>query len=471
MQKNIKEYYKAELEHEANNELSADLPKALSRPSSSRKDMPSVKLDVNVKKTSKNDYRLTKTDIDKIEPGPIKPRAQYKLREVCQANNYILSLKDFEEEKILIGEGKFGEVYLVYCTLNDCKYALKILDKEIVQDCGYERHILREKEITSMLDHPNIVRLESYFHDSDYCYFLFELCRVGDLHTFIRTHGKLTVNLTRDYAMEIIQALEYLREHNIVHRDLKPKNILIDDSFHVKIADFGAAKVINPEEVQKEIDELQLKQDNSSDDDSSDFSDTENSFDQSDYSQDFGKVKNTCIGTPLYISPEMMESNIGCFASDLWALGCIIYECLAGSSPFTGRNKFEIEDHILCGEFDFPKGFDKEAKDLIRKLLKVNPNERLGAGAKGSSIDMKALKAHPFFEGKDFTKSNRNVPAVASLKENFDLARYTQQYKNFRSNKENFLEREDSESSVQSMDFKSISTTTNESKTEYFKTK
>lgn len=186
---------------------------------------------------------------------------------------------------------------------------------------------MREKEITSMLDHPNIVRLESYFHDSDNCYFLFELCRVGDLHSFIRDHGKLTLSLTRDYAMEIIEAIEYYQERNIVHRDLKPKNILLDDSFHVKIADFGAAKIIDPVEVQKELDDIQIQQAKSSSDGSDEDSCSEGSFDETtEVSNKFGKVKNTCIGTPLYISPEMLEHNIGCFGSDLWALGCIIYE-------------------------------------------------------------------------------------------------------------------------------------------------
>jgi serine/threonine protein kinase len=75
---------------------------------------------------------------------------------------------------------------VVRCKLNDYKYALKVLNKQKVKDYGVERHIMREKDILNMLDHSNIVRLEHYFHDSDNCYFLFELCEIGDLATFIK---------------------------------------------------------------------------------------------------------------------------------------------------------------------------------------------------------------------------------------------------------------------------------------------
>lgn len=112
---------------------------------------------------------------------------------------------------------------------------------------------------------------------------------------------------------------------------------------------------------------------------------------------------------------------------------------------------------MLNGEFEFPKNFDKDAKDLVRKLLKVNPNERLGAGLKGSSIDMKSLKSHTFFKGKDFSNSNKSIPSISTLEEKFNLERYREQYKDFHVSP-NLLEKSDSESSVQSMEFRSKST-------------
>jgi len=198
---------------------------------------------------------FTRSINTEIGPDKMSKRAPRTLKEVCDENNYALSTHDFENDKILIGKGTFGEVYLVQCKLNQRKYALKVLNKERVQSAGCERHLMREKELSMMFEHPNICRLEAYFMDSENCYFLLELCQVGDLNTFIKDHGKLSKKLTRLYVMELVNALEHLRKNNIVHRDLKPKNILLDDTFHCKITDFGAAKEIDPIELQREMEQ------------------------------------------------------------------------------------------------------------------------------------------------------------------------------------------------------------------------
>lgn len=238
------------------------------------------KLSANYVPRRKNsDFRLTIVKKDIIAPGKMRSRAPYKLKEVCNENGYEISIQDFEDKRQLIGRGTFGEVYIVKCKLNNSKYALKILNKEFVKSSGYERHIMREKDILNALDHPNIVRLEHYFHDSDNCYFLFELCEVGDLDTFITEHKRLSSRLTREYTMELILALENLHKKNVVHRDLKPQNILLDDTFHIKLADFGAAKMINPEEVTKEINSKSFSID-SEDDDSSDDSEIDESSEE-----------------------------------------------------------------------------------------------------------------------------------------------------------------------------------------------
>lgn len=385
-----------------------------------------TKFSENIVRTRKDtDYGLTKVKKDIIAPGKMRPRAPCKLKDVCKENGYSMSINDFDEERRMIGNGTFGEVFIVNCKLNDCKYALKILNKQTVKELGFERHIMREKDILNLLDHPNIVRLEHYFHDSDNCYFLFELCEVGDLATFINENRKLSSRLTREFTMEIILALEELRKLDIVHRDLKPQNILLDDTFHIKLADFGAAKMINPEEVKKEISGKNFSYE-SSDDDSSTLSENDDSSDsESEVAQAVMLCReNTQIGSPYYVSPEMVKYQIACHSSDLWALGCIIYQCLTGNPPFTGKNKFEVEDKITNVEFEFPKGFNKDAKDLVCKLLKLDPTVRLGAGELGSSNDINALKSHPFFKGKSFKRCHKRTPALHTLKIKTKVQKY-----------------------------------------------
>jgi len=126
-------------------------------------------------KKQNTDYSLTRTEQGEIGAGVQKPRPPFKLKEVCMENGYQISMFDFEQYKLSIGKGSFGEVFIVDCKLNDCKYALKVLNKQHIKNSWYEKYIMREKEILNMLDHPNIVRLEHYFHDSENCYFLLEL--------------------------------------------------------------------------------------------------------------------------------------------------------------------------------------------------------------------------------------------------------------------------------------------------------
>ena len=240
--------------------------------------------------------------------------------------------------------------------------------------------------------------------------------------TLINNNNKLPTKLTREFTMEIVLALEFLQKKNVIHRDLKPQNILLDDTYHIKLADFGAAKIIDPEEIEKEINDKNLS-DSESDDclKSSDDESIDGGMDDVTIDEETNNVMEKCIvttqiGSLLYISPEMLKFQIATFGSDLWALGCIIYQCLTGTPPFLGKNKFEVESKIKDCEFKFPKDMEREAKDLIAKLLKPNPLERLGAGKEGSKNSMQQLKIHPFFKKECFKKCKFRIPSVDTLK-------------------------------------------------------
>ena len=137
------------------------------------------------------------------------------------------------------------------------------------------------------------MRLEAYFQDSEYCYFLLELWRSGDIEQLVKQteKKKFDVETTKFYVMELILALEYMRKHDIVHRDLKPANILVDDSYHLKLADFGVAKNIDPNKVEAELEQWKIDIDDKS------ATSNDESFDLDD---DFGRWLFKQINTLIH---------------------------------------------------------------------------------------------------------------------------------------------------------------------------
>ncbi|KAF9166775.1 pkb-activating kinase-like protein [Mortierella sp. AD011] len=271
------------------------------------------------------------------------------------------TLADYKLGRTL-GEGSYSTVVAAVDQSNKRDYAIKVLDK---------RHIIREKKVKYVniekntlykLDHPGVVKLYSTFQDSSSLYYVLELCQHGELLTFIKKLGSFDENCTRFYAAQILTAVEYVHNQGVIHRDLKPENILLDNRMYIKLTDFGTAKMLEPSEDGTE-------------------SDRANSF----------------VGTAEYVSPELLTEKAACKSSDLWALGCIIYQLLAGRPPFKGSNEYQTFQKIVKLEYSFPAGFPKTAMDLVSRLLVHDPNERLGAN---NTIDK--LKQHPFFDGVDW---------------------------------------------------------------------
>ena len=320
-----------------------------------------------------------------------------------------MQYSDFKYIRYL-GKGAYGTVSLVKCNINDKYYALKQLLKVSLAKYGRVHHLLREKDIMNKCNHPNIVRLENTFKDDESCYFVLEYHALGELTSLIKKAGKLKRSLTRFYAKEIINALQYFREKNIVHRDLKPENILIDHQFHWKVSDFGTAKIIDPEKVAKELENVSFEFN-----DTSEEIEQEPDFDEfPDFtsSDSYSRRSNTFIGTPLYVSPEMLTHNIAWFGSDLWGLGCIIYHCLWGAPPFIGQCENQVFDKILECKVDFPPDIDIVSQDLILRLLQLDPRDRLGAGLNGQPNNLSDLKNHEFFKKDNFDRMIRKKPPV-----------------------------------------------------------
>ena len=260
---------------------------------------------------------------------------------------------------------------------------------------------MREKDIMFDFDHPNITRLEMTFQDQASLFFLLEYAPNGSLAGLIKREKRLEVELIRFYAWEIVNGLENMRKFKVVHRDLKPENILLDGRYHLKISDFGDAKVIDPAQVHEKILTEELIITKPSLDKVTDELEFDSHFDEEGLpkSQDRGE---SFVGTPLYVTPEMLNNNIAWYATDLWAFGWILYQMAWGAPPFNGFSENQIYDKIWNRKIYFPDFLDNDLKDLIDKLIQLHPKDRLGSEIGDSTNNLDALKSHPFFKGIDF---------------------------------------------------------------------
>lgn len=334
-----------------------------------------------------------------------------------------LTTDDFEMIRFL-GDGSYGKVNLVRCKINGMEYALKILDKRRVAKFDKIENVMREKDIMFLLDHPNIARLEMTFHDDQSLFFLMEYAPNGDLAGLIKKEKKLSLKLIRFYACEIINALECLRGFKVVHRDLKPENILLDANCHIKLTDFGDSKVIDIEKAHSKIMRESFVPEVPKVDATGIDQEFESNFgfegEGDGRREDRGE---SFVGTPLYVSPEMLNHNIAAYATDLWALGCILYQCACGVPPFLGFTEQQIYDKISNRKIYYPEDLDPLLKDLIDKLLQLNPKDRLGAGIGDEDENgIDALKAHKFFAGMDFaTVHQKEVPISETLRATLEM--------------------------------------------------
>jgi len=239
------------------------------------------------------------------------------------------------------------------------------------------------------LSHPNIVKLFWTFHDKSKLYFVLEHAPNGDFSEFLERQKICPIEVIKFYAGEIVNMLEYIHGQRIAHRDLKPENILVDENFHLKLTDFATAKVLSQKE---DMDE-------------------ENNV-PSPINVGASLPKTTFVGTADYVSPEVLLDQESGPAADLWALGCIVYQMVIGKTPFRAANDYFTFDNILKQEYKFPPNFPEEAADLVKKLLVINPCDRLGAGGKSSSNGFDSLKRHKFFQGIDFTNLHKTNPPM-----------------------------------------------------------
>ncbi|GAA6228534.1 cGMP-dependent protein kinase 1-like isoform X2 [Lates japonicus] len=267
-----------------------------------------------------------------------------------------LKLNDFNIIDTL-GVGGFGRVELVQLKSEEAKtFAMKILKKRHIVDTRQQEHIRSEKHIMTEAHSDFIVRLYRTFKDSKYLYMLMEACLGGELWTLLRDRGSFEDSTTRFYTACVVEAFAYLHAKGIIYRDLKPENLILDSRGYAKLVDFGFAKKIG-----------------------------------------FCKKTWTFCGTPEYVAPEIILNKGHDVSADYWSLGILMFELLTGSPPFSGPDPMKTYNIILRGidMIEFPKKITKNAANLIKKLCRDNPSERLGNLKNG----VKDIQKHKWFEG------------------------------------------------------------------------
>ncbi|KAG6606507.1 AGC/PDK1 protein kinase [Phytophthora cinnamomi] len=282
----------------------------------------------------------------------------------------------------VLGQGSYAKVFHAQMKQNRMDFAVKVMDQSFIRKENKTAFVLTERKVMSRLSHPNIVKFYCSFRDHHSLYLVMELCRGGDLFGLISKEYQqqqelgiadtaCSLELTRFYVGELVNALEYMHSQHVIHRDIKPDNLLLSEDGHLKVTDFGSAK---------------------------------------DQDGESGDVCQFC-GTASYVSPEVLHDKPAARAADLWALGCLIFQMFTGRAPFVGENDyltFQVIINHSSDEFEFPTSVPEAAQDLVRKLLVQDPDERIGA--QQNEEGYAELKNHPFFEGIEWDDIGDQTP-------------------------------------------------------------
>ncbi|XP_062251770.1 microtubule-associated serine/threonine-protein kinase 3 isoform X2 [Platichthys flesus] len=281
--------------------------------------------------------------------------------------------RDFETIK-LISNGAYGAVFLVRHKETRQRFAMKKINRQNLVLRNQIQQAFVERDILTFAENPFVVSMFCSFETRRHLCMVMEYVEGGDCANLLKNMGPLPVEMTRMYFAETVLALEYLHNYGIVHRDLKPDNLLITSMGHIKLTDFGLSK-IGLMNMTTNLYEGHMEKD------TREFED-----------------KQVC-GTPEYIAPEVILRQGYGKPVDWWAMGVILYEFLVGCVPFFGDTPEELFGQVVSDDIIWPDGEDalpSEAQDLITRLLRQSPLDRLGTGGAPE------VKQHPFFLGLDW---------------------------------------------------------------------
>uniref|UniRef100_A0A4W3J8F1 Rho-associated protein kinase 1 n=1 Tax=Callorhinchus milii TaxID=7868 RepID=A0A4W3J8F1_CALMI len=298
-----------------------------------------------------------------------------------------MKAEDYEVVKV-IGRGAFGEVQLVRHRNTRKVFAMKLLSKFEMIKRSDSAFFWEERGIMAFANSPWVVQLFYAFQDNRYLYMVMEYMPGGDLVNLMSNYD-MPEKWARFYTAEVVLSLDAIHSMGFIHRDVKPDNMLLDKAGHLKLADFGTCMKMNKE----------------------------------------GMVRcDTAVGTPDYISPEVLKSQGGdgyygreC---DWWSVGVFLYEMLVGDTPFYADSLVgtysKIMNHKNTLTFSEDNDISKDAKSLICAFL-TDREVRLGRNG------VAEIKRHPFFKNDQWTWENireTSAPVVPELSSDIDTSNF-----------------------------------------------
>uniref|UniRef100_A0A1S4MY61 protein kinase C n=1 Tax=Pediculus humanus subsp. corporis TaxID=121224 RepID=A0A1S4MY61_PEDHC len=299
-----------------------------------------------------------------------------------------MSLDNFRLLSVL-GRGHFGKVILAQYRNTKEYFAIKALKKGDIIARDEVESLLSEKrifEVANTMRHPFLVNLFACFQTEQHVCFVMEYAAGGDLMMHIHA-DVFSEPRAIFYAACVVLGLQYLHESKIIYRDLKLDNLLLDTEGYVKIADFGLCKE----------------------------------------GMGFGDRTGTFCGTPEFLAPEVLTETSYTRAVDWWGLGVLIFEMLVGESPFPGDDEEEVFDSIVNDEVRYPRFLSLEAIAIMRRLLRKNPERRLGS----SERDAEDVKKQAFFRlisWEDLLLRKVKPPFVPTVTSSEDVSNFDEEF-------------------------------------------
>jgi calcium-dependent protein kinase len=302
-----------------------------------------AKKDVKVVDEKKNSINIENLDKDDM-PKNLSLSSNHKTKTfITTGGSLYQDIRQTYKFKDVLGGGHFGTVRIGY-KRNEVPrkmYAIKSISKKNLSAKDLD-DLMKEVEIISQLDHPNIVKLLETYHDQYYFHLVMELCTGKEVFDRIIEEGHISEYKVANIIYKVLSAIFYCHNQGITHRDIKPENILFetnDPDSEIKIIDFGLSRKYDP-----------------------------------------NQKMHTILGTPYYVAPEVLKGEYD-NKCDIWSIGAISYIMLSGEPPFNGSSNHEIFNRIINDDLIFPtsrwKNVSNDAMDFIKKCMEKNPDKRI----------------------------------------------------------------------------------------------